>query len=87
MHTKRNICCSQRLITAGISEFVSSGEICEDFRTYEMQHPRSLAITGSQDIAYAHQLQKFELSGNTGSSFFSKTGIFAVCDKMILQRR
>lgn len=87
MHTKRNICCSQRLITAGISEFVSSGEICEDFRTYEMRHPLTIATTGLPRFNYGHQLQEFELSGNTGSSFFSKTGIFAIFDKMILQRR
>ena len=57
MHTKRNICGSQRLITAGISEFVSSGGSWEDYQTYEMRYPLRLAITASQDFAYEHQLQ------------------------------
>lgn len=71
MHTKRNICGSQRLITAGISAFASFGEICEDFQTYEMRHPLRLAKTGLQDFASDHQLQTFELSGKTGSSFYT----------------
>ena len=57
MHTKRNICGSQRLITAGISAFASFGEICEDFRTYEMRHPLRLAKTGLQNFGSDHQLQ------------------------------
>ena len=57
MHTKRNICGSQRLITAGISAFASFGEICEDFQTYEMRHPLRLAKTGLQNFGSDHQLQ------------------------------
>ncbi len=57
MHTKRNICGSQRLITAGISAFASFGEICEDFQTYEMRHPLRLAKTGLQNFGSDYQLQ------------------------------
>ena len=71
MHTKRNICGSQRLITAGISAFASFGEICEDFQTYEMRHPLRLAKTGLQNFGSDHQLQDSELSGKTGSSFYT----------------
>ena len=33
------------------------GEISEDLKTYEIQHPLRLAKTASQDFGYEHQLQ------------------------------
>ena len=71
MHTKRNICGSQSLITAGISAFVSFGEICEDFQTYEMRHPLRLAKTGLQNFGSDHQLHEtLEISPFQGFLFW-----------------
>ena len=64
MHTKRNICGSQRLITAGISAFASFGEICEDFQTYEMRILITFAMTGLQSFGYDYQLQDSGLVPN-----------------------
>ena len=43
------------------------GEISEDLRTYEIQHPLRLAKTASQDFGYEHQLQ--ELVSENGDLF------------------
>ncbi len=46
-------------------------EIRRFFRTNEMQLLLTLAITGLQNVGYDYQLQTFELSGKTGSSFYT----------------
>ena len=46
-------------------------EIRRFFRTYEMQFLLTLAMTGLQNFGYDYQLQTFELSGKTVSSFYT----------------
>ena len=52
-----------------IHEHQQYGGIQEDFRTYEMRHPLTIATTGLPRFNYGHQLHFWGLSVNSGSPF------------------